>query len=69
MVRGAADGSLADFQSRAESKLRGATDLIGKPFLLIEVAVKTLTLILLATTARSLPTQMNQRLRHENSGG
>lgn len=35
--------SLADFESRARSTLSGGTDLIAKPFLLVELAVKALT--------------------------
>jgi len=36
----------ADFQARAQSTLRGATDLIAKPFLFIELTVKALTFAL-----------------------
>lgn len=35
--------ALSDFESKANSKLSGGTDLIGKPFLLLELAVKALT--------------------------
>jgi DNA-binding response OmpR family regulator len=38
--------SLNDFESRARSTLSGGNDLIGKPFLFIELAVKALTFIL-----------------------
>lgn len=38
--------SLANFESRARSTTSGAVDLIGKPFLLIELAVKALTFLL-----------------------
>jgi CheY-like chemotaxis protein len=36
----------ADFDARAKSSLTGARDLIGKPFLTFEVALKALTLVL-----------------------
>ncbi|MBZ5552024.1 MAG: response regulator [Acidobacteriia bacterium] len=36
---------LSDFQSRAQSNLSGGTDLIAKPYLLSELAVKALTFI------------------------
>jgi DNA-binding response OmpR family regulator len=35
-----------DFDVRAKSSLTGARDLIGKPFLTFEVALKALTLVL-----------------------
>lgn len=35
--------STADFQARAQSTLRGASDLIAKPFLFMELTVKALT--------------------------
>jgi CheY-like chemotaxis protein/HPt (histidine-containing phosphotransfer) domain-containing protein len=38
--------SLTDFDSRAKSILSGGTDLIGKPFLFIELAVKALACVL-----------------------
>ncbi len=38
--------SHGDFQSRAKSLLTGANDLIAKPFLFIELAVKALTFVL-----------------------
>jgi CheY-like chemotaxis protein len=38
--------SLSDFESRAKSSLSGGTDLIAKPFLLVELAVKALTYLL-----------------------
>ncbi|MHB8520440.1 MAG: response regulator [Limisphaerales bacterium] len=38
--------SLADFENRARSVLSGGTDLIAKPFLLVELAVKALTCVL-----------------------
>jgi DNA-binding response OmpR family regulator len=38
--------SLTDFESRARSTLSGGNDLIAKPFLFIELAVKALTFIL-----------------------
>ena len=37
---------LTDFESRARSTLSGGNDLIAKPFLFMELAVKSLTLIL-----------------------
>ncbi len=37
---------LTDFESRARSTLSGGNDLIGKPFLLIELAIKALTYLL-----------------------
>lgn len=43
--------SHSDFENRAHSKLSGGTDLIGKPFLLLEVAVKALTALLKAKPA------------------
>ena len=36
----------ADFQVRAQSTLRGASDLIAKPFMFIELTVKGLTFAL-----------------------
>lgn len=38
--------SLSDFESRARSTLSGANDLIAKPFLLLELAVKALTYVM-----------------------
>jgi DNA-binding response OmpR family regulator len=38
--------STADFQARAQSTLRGASDLIAKPFMFIELTVKALTFAL-----------------------
>jgi DNA-binding response OmpR family regulator len=38
--------SLTDFESRARSTLSGGNDLIAKPFLFIELAVKALTFVL-----------------------
>jgi CheY-like chemotaxis protein len=38
--------SAADFESRVRSSLSGGTDLIAKPFLLVELAVKALTYVL-----------------------
>lgn len=40
--------SLVDFDSRAQSSLSGGNDLIAKPFLMIELAVKALTYLLKA---------------------
>lgn len=37
--------TLSDFESRARSQLSGGNDLIAKPFLLIELAVKALTFL------------------------
>ena len=37
---------LNDFESRARSTLSGGSDLIAKPFLLMELAVKALTLVM-----------------------
>jgi CheY-like chemotaxis protein len=36
----------ADFQVRAQSTLRGASDLIAKPFMFLELTVKALTFAL-----------------------
>ncbi len=44
--------SHSDFDSRAKSALVGAHDLIGKPFLAFEIAVKALTLVLRARQER-----------------
>ena len=38
--------ALSDFESRARSTLSGGNDLIGKPFLFMELAVKALTFLL-----------------------
>jgi CheY-like chemotaxis protein len=38
--------STADFQVRAQSTLRGASDVIAKPFMFIELSVKALTFAL-----------------------
>jgi CheY-like chemotaxis protein len=43
--------SQADFESRARSSLSGGTDLIAKPFPLIELAVKALTFIVAAKSS------------------
>ena len=37
---------LTDFESRARSTLSGGNDLIAKPFLFMELAVKALTYVL-----------------------
>ena len=37
---------LSDFQSRARSVMSGGNDLIAKPFLLIELAVKAMTYVI-----------------------
>ena len=37
--------TLSDFESRARSHISGGNDLIAKPFLLIELAVKALTFL------------------------
>lgn len=42
---------LSDFQSRARSTLSGANDLIAKPFVLVELSVKTLSYLLKAQLA------------------
>ncbi len=47
--------SLSDFQSRARSSLSGGNELIAKPFLLLELAVKALTLIFNTKPADQLP--------------
>ncbi|MFA6546047.1 MAG: response regulator, partial [Limisphaerales bacterium] len=39
---------LTDFASRAKSTISGGNDLIGKPFLIIELAVKALTFVMKA---------------------
>ena len=36
---------LSDFESRTRSTLSGGNDLIAKPFLLVELAAKALTLL------------------------
>ena len=36
----------ADFQARAQSMLRGASDVIAKPFMFIELTVKAMTFVL-----------------------
>ena len=38
--------ALTDFESRARSTLSGGNDLIAKPFLFIELAIKALTYVL-----------------------
>ena len=38
--------SLTNFEVRAQSSLAGANDLIAKPFLMMELAVKALTYLL-----------------------
>ena len=38
--------SLSDFKSRAKSILSGASDLIAKPFLFVELALKVTTILL-----------------------
>ena len=38
--------SLTNFEVRAQSSLAGANDLIAKPFLMMELAVKSLTYLL-----------------------
>ena len=43
--------ALSDFESRSRSTLSGGNELIAKPFLLSELAVKALTLIVKATCA------------------
>lgn len=47
--------STADFQARAQSTLRGASDLIAKPFVFIELTVKALTFALRARVERLRP--------------
>src|SRR5258706_4153857 len=44
--------SLTDFKSRARSSLSGGTDLIAKPFMFIELSVKSLTYVLRGRLAR-----------------
>ena len=39
---------LTDFASRAKSTISGGNDLIGKPFLMMELAVKSLTFLMKA---------------------
>lgn len=46
---------LTDFESRARSTLSGGTDLIAKPFLFMELAVKALTYILKGQLAAAKP--------------
>jgi hypothetical protein len=41
---------LTDFESRARSTLSGGNDLIAKPFLFMELAVKALTYVLKGQT-------------------
>ena len=44
--------AMADFTSRARSTLSGGADLIGKPFLFIELGVKALTYVMRAQLAK-----------------
>lgn len=46
--------SSSDFESRANSKLSGGTDLIAKPFLLLELATKALTFLTRNAAANSI---------------
>jgi DNA-binding response OmpR family regulator len=48
--------SLTDFESRARSALSGGNDLIAKPFLLMELAVKALTYVLKQQIQPETPT-------------
>ncbi len=55
--------SLTKFEVRAQSSLSGGNDLIAKPFLMMELAVKALTYLLkppLSAEARIVPTQPGQ---------
>jgi DNA-binding response OmpR family regulator len=52
--------STADFQARAQSTLRGASDLIAKPFMFIELTVKALTFALRARVERLKPVGIPQ---------
>ena len=45
---------LNDFESRANSTISGGNDLIGKPFLLIELAVKALVYVMRGNLAKNL---------------
>jgi len=45
---------LSDFESRANSTISGGNDLIGKPFLLIELAVKALVYVMRGNLAKNL---------------
>ena len=47
--------SLTDFDSRAQSSISGGNDLIAKPFLMIELAVKALTYLLKPKVATGGP--------------
>lgn len=46
---------LNDFESRAQSSLSGSNDLIAKPFLMIELAVKALTYLLMPKVKKTKP--------------
>ncbi|HTA30696.1 MAG TPA: response regulator, partial [Candidatus Cybelea sp.] len=55
--------SLTKFEVRAQSSLSGGNDLIAKPFLMMELAVKALTYLLkppLSAEAKIVPTQPAQ---------
>jgi DNA-binding response OmpR family regulator len=60
--------SHSDFGSRAQSALSGGNDFIGKPFLLVEVALKALTW-LFKDGAQPLPTASQQQRVAANAGG
>jgi CheY-like chemotaxis protein len=45
----------SDFQSRAKTALSGGNDLIGKPFLALEITVKALTLVLRSRLQAAAP--------------
>jgi CheY-like chemotaxis protein len=47
--------SHSDFESRAQSIMSGGNDLIGKPFLFMELAVKAFVHLLRQRTGKSLP--------------
>jgi CheY-like chemotaxis protein len=55
--------SHSDFDRRAQSKLKGATDLIGKPFLPIELGVKALTYALTRSAGTGFATALPPRPR------
>jgi len=54
---------LNDFESRAQSSLAGSNDLIAKPFLMIELAVKALTYLLMPKVKKAhktIPSPVSQ---------
>jgi CheY-like chemotaxis protein len=54
-----------DFQVRAQSTLRGASDLIAKPFMFIELTVKALTFALRHRIESHKQARAAQQVRHQ----